>query len=839
MAGTILDFTNDQALMFGEKQTLIATGSGHYAIPLTPTMDSMKTNDQITLMSNTGSGDESFEPKKAAEKLHRQFGHCSAGRLTKLVQMSKLWNAENEKRLIEEISSFSQGCNVCKQFKRAPPTPIVSLPLATEFNDVVAMDLIVLTHGRYILHLIDLFTRYSVACVRISKRQDRIVDAVMKTWVSYFGSPKQFLADNGGEFSNSEYREMCEQLNITMMKTAAESPWSNGVCERHNAVIKESALKTMEESKCSLETATAWAVSAKNSLHGHQGFSPNTLVFGKNPNFPSVVTDKLPAMGSEHASLTVEQNLKAMRSARENFVKAESSERIKRALTHNIRTSCESRFVNGDRIYFKRDGQRQWHGPAKVIDQEGKQILVRYDNQVVRVHVSRASHVAEGSVKIVERNNEQPKIDDPKQIIAVPSVNMDLMDYESDECDNVVGVVEEQQNNSEHDDQQNDQRNDEQNVKRTNDNQNTHQNDVQLNAHNINHETDNRPDNPHDDTQNNGCNGQNNDHETDPQINNHIHNVHENDNENNLSEIDEEENEPLSMIQSRLRHEIERDESGNLVNEENQVEDQVMPHVRTNILYKLNDDEWRRGYVHSRAGKATGANKSCFNIRDELSDEIRWYDFSDPIVSWETIPTEVLITNLDNESINIAKMKELESWRNNDAYEEVEFEDQHVISTRWVLSTKEKGGSVITKARLVARGYEDQEVDSLNTNSPTCSKESIRLALAILASEGWECRSLDVKSAFLQGYPLERDVFIKPPKEANTRYIWRLKKAVYGLNEASRCFYEKVKDELTKMGFNCSKVDEAFFFRKSSNKLQGLTNVHVDDFLNGGDDIFQ
>ena len=110
----------------------------------------------------------------------------------------------------------------------------------------------------------------------------------MKTCVSYFGSPRQYLADNGGEFSNTEYREMCEHLNIGVMKTAAESPWSNGVCERHNAVIKESVLKTVEESKCSLETATAWAVSANNSLHGNLGYSPNMLVFGKNPNFSTV-----------------------------------------------------------------------------------------------------------------------------------------------------------------------------------------------------------------------------------------------------------------------------------------------------------------------------------------------------------------------------------------------------------------------------------------------------------------------------------------------------------------------------------------------------------------------
>ena len=630
---------------------------------------------------------------------------------------------------------------------------------------------------------------------------------------------------------------MCEKLNIRMMKTAAESPWSNGVCERHNAVIKESILKTMEESKCSLETATAWAVSAKNSLHGHQGYSPNTLVFGKNPNFPSVVTDKLPAMGSEHASITVEQNLKAMRSARENFMKAESSEKIKRALTHNIRTSCESRFVNGDRIYFKRDGQRQWHGPAKVIDQEGKQVLVRYDNQVVRVHVSRASHVA-GDINTisseVEGSNELFKNDDSRQNHNVaPTINMDLMNYGSDEheeaegSNNIVNVAE-AQHNQQSEDEQNVQRNDQHNAQRNND---------QQNAHTINHEMDNQSDNSHDDTQNNGCNGQNNDYETDQQLNDHTNNAqpnHHHHENHNLTESDEEDNEPLSMIQSRLRHEIES-ERGNLVHED----ENVLPLLKTNILYKLGDDEWRRGYVHSRAGKATGANSSCFNIRDELSDEIHWYDFTDSAVSWEPIPAEILITNLDNESIYIAKMKELENWRNNDAYEEVEFEDQQVISTRWVLSTKEKGGSVVTKARLVARGYEDKEVDNLNTNSPTCSKESIRVALAILASNGWECKSMDVKSAFLQGYPLERDVFIKPPKEANTSCIWRLKKAVYGLNEASRHFYEKVKDELTKIGFSCSKFDEAFFYHKTDNKLQGLTTVHVDNFLNGGDHVFQ
>ena len=76
--------------------------------------------------------------------------------------------------------------------------------------------------------------------------------------------------------------DMCESFNIEIMKTAAESPWSNGTCERHNSAIKMSVLKTMEDTKCSIDTAVAWAISVKNSLHGHHGYSPNTLVFGRN-----------------------------------------------------------------------------------------------------------------------------------------------------------------------------------------------------------------------------------------------------------------------------------------------------------------------------------------------------------------------------------------------------------------------------------------------------------------------------------------------------------------------------------------------------------------------------
>ena len=94
----------------------------------------------------------------------------------------------------------------------------------------------------------------------------------------------------------------------------------------------------------------------------------------------------------------------------------------------------------------------------------------------------------------------------------------------------------------------------------------------------------------------------------------------------------------------------------------------------------------------------------------------------------------------------------------------VPFENQNTISSRWVITHKVKDGNRIVKARLVARGFEEDS-SKLQKDSPTCCKESLHLLFAICSSFGWILNSLDISAAFLQGDSLERDVFLKPPKD--------------------------------------------------------------------------
>ena len=68
------------------------------------------------------------------------------------------------------------------------------------------------------------------------------------------------------------------------------------------------------------------------------------------------------------------------------------------------------------------------------------------------------------------------------------------------------------------------------------------------------------------------------------------------------------------------------------------------------------------------------------------------------------------------------------------------------MSTRWVLTEKMKDGQKILKARLVARGFEEERADS-----PTANKESLHVFLAMNSTIGWETKTIDIKAAFLQG----------------------------------------------------------------------------------------
>ena len=248
------------------------------------------------------------------------------------------------------------------------------------------MDLKVI-ENKLVLHLIDHVPTFSAAAVVKLKKKEEIIQHLFTMWISIFGASSKFFSDNG-ELSNEDYMGLCEAMNITIKKTGGETPFDNGLCECHNAVLEEMFLKTRAEAKCDFLTALQWAVNAKNSLSNwftdfhhfnwyleeildyqmfsqtnsfqlvHR-FSPFQLVFRRNLRLPDVLTDKLPALQNVSGSELVSTNLKTMQEARKAYIASKSSERIRRVLRHNVRSSSGAKFFSGDSVYYKRNDSKR------------------------------------------------------------------------------------------------------------------------------------------------------------------------------------------------------------------------------------------------------------------------------------------------------------------------------------------------------------------------------------------------------------------------------------------------------------------------------------------------
>ena len=187
-----------------------------------------------------------------------------------------------------------------------------------------------------------------------------------------------------------------------------------------------------------------------------------------------------------------------------------------------------------------------------------------------------------------------------------------------------------------------------------------------------------------------------------------------------------------------------------------------------------------------------------------------------------------------------AKEKEIENLKNYEVFEKVKDEDQETIGTRWVITKKEAhdGQKTQVKARLVVRGF--QETEKVQSDSPTALRDSFRMFLSLAATTRIDkLRSVDIRAAFLQSDKLKRDVFVRLPKDiAEEGFIWKLQKPLYGLTDAGRRFWLRVKNILEENGYKRVTGDEAYYFKYENGKLVGQLLLHVDDFMIAGEAKF-
>ncbi|GJT37379.1 putative ribonuclease H-like domain-containing protein [Tanacetum coccineum] len=132
---------------------------------------------------------------------------------------------------------------------------------------------------------------------------------------------------------------------------------------------------------------------------------------------------------------------------------------------------------------------------------------------------------------------------------------------------------------------------------------------------------------------------------------------------------------------------------------------------------------------------------------------------------------------------------------------------KRAIGTKWVYRNKkdERGIVVRNKARLVAQGYTQEEgIDYDEVFAPVARIEAIRLFLAYASFMNFVVYQMDVKSAFLYG-KIEEEVYVcQPPGFEDPEFpdrVYKVEKALYGLHQAPRAWYETLSTYLLENGF--------------------------------------
>ncbi|GJS42122.1 retrovirus-related pol polyprotein from transposon TNT 1-94 [Tanacetum coccineum] len=168
-----------------------------------------------------------------------------------------------------------------------------------------------------------------------------------------------------------------------------------------------------------------------------------------------------------------------------------------------------------------------------------------------------------------------------------------------------------------------------------------------------------------------------------------------------------------------------------------------------------------------------------------------------------------------------AMQEELNEFERLEVWELVPRPDKvMVITLKWIYKVKldELGGILKNKARLVARGYRQEEgIDFEESFALVARLDVIRIFLAYAAHMNMIVYQMDVKTTFLNDI-LREEVYVSQPDgfvdQDNPNHVYKLKKALYGLKQAPRAWYALLSKFLLFQEFSKGTMDPILFIRR-------------------------
>ena len=151
--------------------------------------------------------------------------------------------------ITQDIINFIKQCKICMKFKSSlPKEPLRCYDIPNLPWERLSCDLFEL-YGKTYLIVVDSFSKYpEVEEMNAGTSSDTVIKK-LKSIFSRHGIPKQFVSDNGPQFSSAAFRDFSREYNFQHIRTSPMYSQSNGFAERTVQTIKNMYKKALEDNK--------------------------------------------------------------------------------------------------------------------------------------------------------------------------------------------------------------------------------------------------------------------------------------------------------------------------------------------------------------------------------------------------------------------------------------------------------------------------------------------------------------------------------------------------------------------------------------------------------------
>ena len=185
-----------------------------------------------------------------------------------------------------------------------------------------------------------------------------------------------------------------------------------------------------------------------------------------------------------------------------------------------------------------------------------------------------------------------------------------------------------------------------------------------------------------------------------------------------------------------------------------------------------------------------------------------------------------------------AMLEELSSLQEKRTWEEVpRAQADKVVKTKWVFKRKMHGDGTLDKfkARFVAKGFSQTPGIDVNETYASIMRHSTwRTLLVFAVNKDYKIYHWDIKTAFLNA-ELKETVYIEPPEYiygSKRDVVLKLKKGLYGLQQAPREWQLELHKHLDHEGFRQGRADKSLFTLNTLRKgFEAAIGIWVDDMF--------